>query len=158
VLAYVFWHRRRDGVEPARYEESLRRFHDSLDAPSASFRLLELPFAQMDGYEDWYLIEDWQALGALNADAVDDLRRDTHDTVAQLAGAGWGAVYALVRGAAEPPAGARWLGKPTGRPYDEVLAALPNSTVWQRQLVLGPAPEFCVADGEATSNGRERLF
>ncbi len=90
MLAYVFWHRLREGVEAARYEESLRRFHDSLDVPSASFRLLELPFAKMDGYEDWYLVEDWHALGALNADAVDDLRRDTHHTVTRWRGLGWG--------------------------------------------------------------------
>ena len=156
MLAYVFWHRRREGVAPAGYEESLRRFHDLLDVPSASFRLLELPFATLDGYEDWYLVEDWQALGALNADAVDDLRRDAHDTIAHLAGEGWGGVYALVRGAAEPPAGTRWLAKQPGRSYEEFLGALPNTSVWQRQMVLGPAAEFCVAGGD--SEGRERLF
>jgi hypothetical protein len=156
MLAYIFWHRRRDGVEAAGYEESLHRFHDSLDVPSASFRLLELPFANMDGYEDWYLVEDWQALGTLNTEAIDDLRRDAHDSVARLAGAGWGGVYALVRGPAELPAGARWLAKPPGHSYDEFLSTLPDATVWQRQMVLGPGPEFCVAHGEP--DGRERLF
>ncbi len=28
--------------------------------------------------------------------------------------------------------------------YPDLLARLPAAEVWQRQLVLGPAPEFCV--------------
>jgi hypothetical protein len=155
MLAYLFWHRPRPDVDTARYEESLRRFHGSLDGVSASFRLARLPFAATDGYEDWYLVDDWQALGALNAAAVDSRHRTGHDSVADLAGDGWGGVYALVRGAAEPPGGARWLAKPPGRSYEEFLGALPTSTVWQRQLVLGPAPEFSVAtDGDPSERVR----
>jgi hypothetical protein len=156
MLAYVFWHRPADGVDGALYEDALRRFHESLHRPSASFRLQELPFAGVDGYEDWYLIEDWRGLGALNADAVDSERGPSHQAVANLAASGWGGVYALVVGTVEPPSGTRWLSKPSGQSYDEFVGSLEGKTVWQRQLVLGPAPEFCV--GEEKSAGRKRIF
>jgi hypothetical protein len=71
TLAYVFWHRPREDVDPAGYEDSLRAFHATLDLPSASFRLEALPFDERGGYEDWYLVEDWARLGELNAAAVD---------------------------------------------------------------------------------------
>jgi hypothetical protein len=59
----------------------------------------------------------------------------------------WGGVYRLVRGGAAPPAGVRW----AAREPDE----RPEAALWQRQMVLGPAPEFCVA--EAGHAGRERV-
>jgi hypothetical protein len=139
VLAYVFWHRPRANVEVRRYEEALANFHDSLANPSAAFRLERLPFGDGDpGYEDWYLVDDWAALGELNARAVDAQHRAGHDAAAGMSGHGWGGVYALVRGEAEPPAAARW----EWRPPDGAEAAY-----WQRQMVLGPAPEYCVVDG-----------
>jgi hypothetical protein len=141
VLAYVFWHRPREGVDRKQYEEALGSFHDSLENTSAAFRLDGLPFASQDGYEDWYLVDDWAALGELNVAAVDANHRGRHDAAAGLAGEGWGGVYALVRGPAEPPPTARWQPKP---PSD------PEVTVWQRQMMLGPAPEYCVVDGAGT--------
>jgi hypothetical protein len=155
VLAYVFWHRPRADVDRVRYEDSLRRFHVSLDLPSASFRLDRLPFTRLGGYEDWYLVEDWQALGRLNMDAVDELHRGAHDVIARLASEGWGGVYALLRGRAEVPDAVSWLEKPPGRSYGEFLDRLASPTIWQRQMVLGPAPEFCVA--ERQPRGRERV-
>jgi hypothetical protein len=143
VLAYVFWHRPRPGVDRDRYEDALRRFHDSLENASAAFRLDRLPFEDAHGYEDWYLVEDWTALGELNALAVDARHREGHDAAAELAGHGWGGVYALVRGAAEPPPRARWQ---HSAPSD------PGVGLWQRQMVLGPAPEYCVID--ETAEGR----
>jgi hypothetical protein len=148
VLAYVFWHRPRQGVGVEEYEDALRAFHTSLDGvPSAAFRVDALPFAAGEGYEDWYLVESWAALGELNAMAVDKRHRPRHDSAAAGAGSGWGGVYGLVRGEAQPPAFARWVDK---------LPATPDGTaVWQRQLVLGPAPEFCVAAPGET--GRRRV-
>jgi hypothetical protein len=140
VLAYLFWHRPREDVERDRYEEALRRFHDSLANPSAAFRLDRLPFADAAGYEDWYLVDGWAELGELNATAVDATHGGYHDAAAELVAEGWGGVYALVRGEAEPPATARWQWKPP----DDAAGA-----VWRRQMVLGPAPEFCVAGGDA---------
>lgn len=148
MLAYLFWHRPRPGVEAAEYEEAQREFHERLQAPSACFRLEELPFDPGAGYEDWYLAEDWRALGELNAAAIDGRRASAHDRAAALAGAGWGAVYACFRGPAVIPASVRWLHKPPGRPLEEVVGDIAAGVpVWRRQLVLGPAPELCVGGG-----------
>lgn len=158
MLAYVFWHRPAGGVDGREYEEAQRGFHVSLRYPSACFRLAELPFsadAENDngGYEDWYLVEDWAALGELNAHAVNAVR-DEHDQAALLAAGGWGAIYELVRGAAEIPAGVEWLDKPRGESSAEFVAALPYDSIWRRQLVLGPAPEFCCSTANVGSRRR----
>lgn len=147
MLAYLFWHRPHAGVDLGHYEDSLRAFHAALELPSASFRLEQLPFGEGGGYEDWYLVADWQSLGALAEVAVDSLHRDAHDRAARNAAQGWGGVYRLIRGATAPPQLARWLEKPPGQTYETFLSSLPSSTIWQRQLVLGPAPEFCLGDG-----------
>jgi hypothetical protein len=148
MLAYVLWHRPRVDVGREAYEESLRRFHASLGVRSASFRLRELPFSKLDGYEDWYLVDDWAALGELNAAAIDQRRRGSHDLVAGLSADGWGGVYLLVGGTPEIPAGTLWLSKPPDTSYAVFLGGLGSpASVWQRQMVLAPAPEFCVAGG-----------
>jgi hypothetical protein len=145
VLAYVFWHRPRPDVDRAVYEDALARFHDSLENVSAAFRLDELPFGDRGpGYEDWYLADDWAALGELNARAVDARHRPAHDVPAGLSAHGWGGVYALARGPAEPPALARW--------EHRAPAGEGGGGLWQRQMVLGPAPEFCLVEG--SSEGR----
>jgi hypothetical protein len=159
MLAYVFWHRRAPQREPAEYEARLRAFHERIGVPSAAFRLDRLPFAGGGpGYEDWYLVDSWAALGELNARAVDARRRAFHDAVAGMAGEGWGGVYALARGDPSPPTAVRWLDKPRGVAYETFLAGLRSPSVWLRQLVLGPAPEVCAA-GEryAASAGRLAL-
>lgn len=138
MLAYVFWHRPREDVDRPRYEDALARFHASLANPSAVFRLDRLPFEDAGGYEDWYLVEDWAALGELNRSAVDAAHGGYHDAAAELVAEGWGGVYALVRGESEPPTAARWQWK---QPDD------PATPFWQRQMVLGPAPEYCCVDG-----------
>lgn len=155
-LAYVFWHRPRDGIDPADYEASLRAFHATLELPSASFRLASLPFGAGGGYEDWYLVDGWAQLGELNVDAVAAVRRTVHDAAAHASAEGWGGVYGLARGVAEPPVAARWVTKPAGRSYEEFLSSLEAPSVWLRQMVLGPAPEFCLVDGEQT--GRVRVY
>jgi hypothetical protein len=147
----VFWHRARADVAAPEYERRLRAFHERLDETSASFRVTTLPFAAEAGYEDWYLVDDWAALGTLSAMAVSGTRQAPHDSAARLAGDGWGGVYALVRGAPILPVHASWVSKPDGQDYGAFLDSLSAATVWQRQLVLGPAPEFCLAEnGDAT--------
>jgi len=147
MLAYVFWHRPQPGTPLADYEEGLRAFHGRVSVPSASFRVSALPFGDADaGYEDWYLVASWAALGELNAAAVSGARRPPHDAVARLAADGWGAVYLLVRGHARPPTTTRWVSKPSTESYDAFLAGTPAPTVWQRQMTLGPASEFCLVD------------
>jgi hypothetical protein len=136
VLAYVFWHRPRIEVGRREYEEAQAAFHEALSRASACFRLEVLPFEPMgvplkparksreagaagpaaDGYEDWYLVDDWADLGQLNAEAVDAARRERHDRAAALAEAGWGALYALVKGPPVIPDGASWRPKPRDAP------------------------------------------
>ncbi|HEY7255216.1 MAG TPA: hypothetical protein VH476_00915 [Solirubrobacterales bacterium] len=156
MLAYLFWHRPRKGADIDEYEEALRGFHAELGSESACFRLAGLPFDPGPGYEDWYPVDEWSSLGRLNEAAVDSKRRAAHDHAAANAGAGWGGVYSLVRGAAEIPAGVEWFDKPRLVPTETFLADLPETTIWRRQLVLGPAPEFCVA--APSTVGRERIW
>ena len=139
MLAYVFWHRPAEGVSRDAYEDRLRSFHATLEVPSAAFRLDALPWRpEAGGYEDWYLVEDWAALGALNEAAIAAARRDEHDAAARLSGEGWAGVWKLVRGGPpEPPASVTWADAPS----DDAPA------VWQRQMTLGPAPEFCLTGG-----------
>jgi hypothetical protein len=150
VLAYVFWHHPADPVDSAGYEARLAAFHDRLRAvapagfrESAAFRVGALAWQPGGGYEDWYLVDDWTALGALNAAAVDAQHRPDHDAVASLAGDGAGGVYKLLSGGLPlADAGtARWLAEPPAATPDDADVAL-----WQRQMVLGPAPEFCVLE------------
>jgi hypothetical protein len=146
VLAYVFFHRPAADVGPGVYERGLVAFHRSLETSSASFRLEALPFGDGGpGYEDWYLVDDWSALGEIGAVALAPRRRREHDAVAARSGQGWGGVWALRSGDPVPPSGVRWESKPRGRTDDAFLADEGASTVWQRQLVLGPAPEFALA-------------
>jgi hypothetical protein len=157
MLAYVFWHRPARRVEPAAYEERLTAFLGAVRegaVGAASFRLDQLPFAEGGGYEDWYLVEDWTVLGELNDAAIRPPLDSTHNPIAALTGAGWGGVYRLIDGEPEPPAGISWVEKPPGV-APESLAPPGATGLWQRQLVLGPAPElaFVVEDNE----GRHRL-
>ena len=143
MLAYVFWHQPGEGVAIEDYEAALQAFHAELPAASASFRLELLPWRHEPGYEDWYLAEDWRALGALNRQALGA----AHDVAARASDHGWGGVYGLARGAAEPPAAVRWTSKPRGEPYGPFIDSLDAEVVWVRQMVLGPAPEFCLGGG-----------
>ena len=156
MLAYVFWHRPAHDTASAPYEHALAAFHRALAAEpppgfrrSWAFRLAEVPWLGGPGYEDWYLVDSFAALGELNEAAVSASRQAPHDAVAGLAADGTAGVYRLVAG--EPSLGtarAAWLPKPPGKTYPAFLAEVgaPSASVWQRQMTLGPAPEFCVHD------------
>jgi hypothetical protein len=181
VLAYVFWHRPREGVDVASYEQEHVAFHSSLARTppvglrgSYALRVPDIPWlaagagasARRDpgGYEDWYLIDDFTALGVLNEAAVGRGHRTSHDRVARDLGAGAAGVYALDEGqpdragaALAEAAPAIWvagmpgsrrpaLGDLLGDGMDPLRASL-----WRRQLVLGPAPEFCLVSHEASA-------
>jgi hypothetical protein len=159
VLAYVFWHRGAADEDRGAYETRLTAFHAALAAAppdgflaSAALRVDEAPWLAGDGtaYEDWYGVEDWAALGRLNEAAVRAPRAEPHDAVAARAVAGAGAVYHLVTGPPELAAGrASWLAKPAGtdrEAFHDTLAG-PGRSVWMRQMVLGPAPEYVVRSG-----------
>jgi hypothetical protein len=166
VLAYVFWHSPEGQTDPGRYERGLAAFHDALRAAkpegfvrSAAYRVEGAPWLpQHAGYEDWYEIRDWAALGTLNAAAVSNPARPAHDAVAGLAGGGAGGVYLLLHAGPQPASACLWLTKPRGIPYPEFLGTLQQRcreecTLWQRQMTLGPAPEFCVAGADALLRG-----
>lgn len=148
MLAYVFAHRpqaERDGD----YIRRLAGFHAALAAaPPAGF-VRSWSWRTDGGYEDWYLVDGWAALGALNDAAVTAPRQVPHDAVAALSGPGSGAVYALAAGDPSAAARVRWrLDKPRGRPYEPFVEALRDlagpGAVWQRQMVLGADREFLV--------------
>ena len=165
MLAYVFWHTPAPGGSPDGYEAQLRAFHDALRAappaglgPTAVAGLAAIPWlGGAAGYEDWYLVADFGALGRLNEAAVSGSRRAPHDAAAAAAGAGTAGVMAHVAGPLLPerPAWAAWLEKPAGVAYPtfhaELAAALRgrDASAWQRQMVLGPAAEYCVLAAEA---------
>lgn len=137
TLAYVFWHwpAQREG-----YEERMQAFHTALARPgTATFKLERAPFDDVEApYEDWYPVDDWAAIGELNDFAVSGARKAPHDVVAGMARKGSGAVFRLVEGqlALRDVQFAAWSAKPPECPA--------GAAVWQRQLVLGPAPEYAV--------------
>jgi hypothetical protein len=171
MLAYVFWHR---PATTAGYEDALAAFHRTLagDPPpglrsSAALRLDAAPWLPGDGpaYEDWYLVDDWTALGALNAHAASGARTPAHDAVAHFAATGSGGVYALIAGPAAPPQGGRtaWLAKPAGHTYEAFHRELertlaPPAQAWQRQMTLGPAPEYAVVGASVPWPAAERRW
>ena len=115
MLAYVFWHRPREGTPAEEYERALETFHRSLDrqppagmSALASYRLSALPWQASDrsaggdapevpgvgaataglappAYEDWYLVADYASLGVLNEAAAGRGHRSPHDEVATMA-------------------------------------------------------------------------
>jgi hypothetical protein len=185
VLAYLFWHRPLESSDVAAYEQTQVAFHRSLHRSppvglcgSAVFRVAGLPWLeQPDGepaqppgadraYEDWYLVEDFAALGVLNGAAVGRGHRTAHDEAARLLGAGAGGLYALVEGersdtgecaGLESIGGAThavWVARPPGSKPGVIGELLGDgmdrrhASLWRRQLVLGPAPEYCLLASE----------
>lgn len=160
TLAYVFWHRPAPAADRTRYEHGLRAFHDALELPgSRTFRLDRSPYEDHPAYEDWYPVEGWAELGALNERAVSGARREPHDAAAAAAGSGSGGVYRQLQQGDEHDT-VTWWSKPPGVTYADAIPELlrTGASVWQRQMVLGPAPEFLVTaprgDGRQVRRGR----
>jgi hypothetical protein len=165
LLAYLLWHLPAEGVERDAYEHAGERFHRSLHhAPpaglrgSAIYRVHGLPWLEGDVvYEDWYLLEDFAALGVLNEAAVAHGHRAAHDEIAQRFGAGAGGLYGLLEG--HPDLGAAhlaiWVTRPSGaakRALGDLLGDGmdgEHASLWRRSLVFGPAPEYCLLAHEA---------
>src|SRR5688572_4642030 len=133
LLAYVFWHWKRPEVTSIDYEDRQRGFHAALGAsPSPGFvdsfslSVSNAPWAaSSEAYEDWYLVEDFGALGLLNEAAVSSSRAHPHDVAASVAAGGAGGVYGLKSGTAlRRPKYAHWFGKPEGMAYRELFAQL----------------------------------
>jgi hypothetical protein len=176
LLAYVFWHRPRGGSDVGAYERAQLEFHRSLQRnppvglrASATYRLDDVPWlggGVAPGYEDWYLLEGFATLGVLNEAAVGRGHRTSHDRAARMAAAGAGGLYLLIEGSAIPPARgvAVWVARPPGGARPELAELLADgaepsgASLWRRQLVLGPAPEYCLLAPEPPAGtGPRRL-
>lgn len=160
MLAYVFWHWKRAEISAQEYSRRQRAFHTTLaSSPSAGFlesfsvRISQASWAADggDAYEDWYLLQDFGALGLLNEAAVSASLTSPHNAAAAGAAGGTGGVYGLRLGAVvRHPKYAQWFGKPDGMSYADLFFQLApvvdqiQGAIWMRQMVLGPAPEFCL--------------
>ncbi len=165
MLAYLFWHCPRPEVAAPTYETALSVFHRSLmQARPQGFlgsfivALDEIPWlAHRSGYADWYLIESSADLDVINRTAVTGAREAPHNAVAQLAGDGIAGLYRVSRGRlriATDRIEETWLSKPSSESYADFLARMEPKIseygcLWQRQMTLGPTPEFCLQNALA---------
>lgn len=160
MLAYVFWHWPLPTIATHDYSNRLAAFHQSLRnnafpgfLSSHIFQLARVPWSSSEQplYEDWYLVEDFTALGTLNEMAVAAINKSPHDQAASYAADGKAGVYRLCEGNADPVQAhvACWFGKPAGMSYQTFFSVIrplleaQGGALWQRQMTLGPTPEFC---------------
>ncbi|HTU79042.1 MAG TPA: hypothetical protein VMF09_09815 [Solirubrobacteraceae bacterium] len=107
-------------------------------------------------YEDWYLLDDWAAVGVLEEAAVAHGHVSLHDRVAARAEVATGAVYRLVEGHARLGEArvAIWVARARGHGRPSLAALLGDGMdpacgcLWRRCLGLGPAPEYCLLAAE----------
>jgi hypothetical protein len=159
MLAYVLWHHRRTAALAGVYEAGLAAFHEALGRgtipgfiASSTHIVSKLPWLQStQSHEDWYIVENWEAIGELNDAAIAGAHKTPHDLTAHSAIVEGGAMYRLRAGTCALEAtSAMWFNKPSNMAY-WVLQELLDQYVrvgvcglWQRQLALGPSPEFCI--------------
>jgi hypothetical protein len=173
VLAYIAWHRPAREVDISSYEQAIAHFHSSLAhsppsgfAGSAAFRAAELPWSAagastqpFGGYEDWYLLDSWSAVGVLEEAAVSHGHLNAHEAVASKADLSTGAIYRLSEGHARL-GDARvsvWVTRAQGHEHPSIEALLGDGMdpatagLWRRCIGLGPAPEYCLLATEPTA-------
>jgi hypothetical protein len=174
-LGYLFWHAPPIGADRGEYEAALVGWQDALVAHPPpgyhrgwTWRLAAPPWLAGwpdEVYLDGYVVADFTALGALNADAPIGLLASAHRAAAGRAAYGAGALFACRAGVAGPDPGSpdsgpphptgedeartvhlSWHDKAAGASYDETIGALSGEgrSVWLRQLVLGAGPELLV--------------
>jgi len=170
MLAYVFWHTRRQDVTREEYEQRLFDFHKVLraNAPAGAhgsrvLRLAGAPWLASAGnasetYEDWYFLEDSAGLDRINEAAVSGARQAPHDGVARLAAAGIAGLYRIRSGKRDLRAPrALWFSKPGAMSYaalaERFQGRASGEALWMRQMTLGPTPEFCLQSGAGLPDG-----
>lgn len=167
MLAYVFWHWKRDDIDVAAYESRLANFHRILaSAPpdglvsTLCHALSDLPWANAGGpaWEDWYLMGTSAHLDALNDAAVTAARQSPHDAAAAAAAGGTAGLFRLKLGSpVERASHAYWFAKPAGWSYPRLYEHLASTVVtqhaalWGRQMTLGPSREFCLRSPSAVT-------
>ncbi len=159
MTAYLFWHRPFAGVGRDAYEAALTGFHRALVARgcpgfrgSATYRISETPWLDGEaGYEDWNFVESSAGLDPLNRRAVAPDMWEVHAGISGKTEVGHGGIYYHILGEADPRELTRtlWLTRPRGIRYEAPLRALAARvkgplSVWRKQMVLGPAPEFAL--------------
>jgi hypothetical protein len=159
MTAYLFWHRPFADEALDAYEAALTGFHRALVARgcpgfegSATYRISATPWLDgRPGYEDWNFVESSAGLDPLNKTAVAPEMWDVHAGISGKAEVGHGGLYYHVLGDPDPRALGRtvWLTRPRGIRYEAPLRDLVAQvegpvSVWRKQMVLGPAPEFAV--------------
>ncbi len=160
MLAYVFWHWPLSTITEHDYTEHLSAFHQSLRKnafpgfhSSHIFQLKNAPWGPPSGqcYEDWYFVENFADLETLNTVAVTAANKAPHDQAAHYAADGKAGLYQLYAGECAPARAhvACWFAKPAGMTYDTLFSLVrplveeSGGALWQRQMTLGPTPEFC---------------
>ncbi|MBL8230611.1 MAG: hypothetical protein JNL98_19120 [Bryobacterales bacterium] len=166
MIAYIFWHVPRAGVDDAIYTARLARFQEELEqagpnvtglsAEPASFRLDDVAWiaAGRSVYLDLYVMDGTAQMEILNTAAVSGDCKLPHDAVAELYGKGAGSLYQIRAGAIPAnPQHSYWFAKPSGMTYaelDQLLAPLlTDAALLRRMMVLGPSPEFCILSSAA---------
>ncbi len=159
MLAYVFWHWRYPTVEKTDYQKRIINFQETLGTHKPSgfqystvFEIEHVPWSEGGGevYEEWYVLDSSAALDALNEAAVTGPCKEPHNQVARDAAGGIGGLYRLHAGASGLATAhvALWFSKPSWMTYENFYGTLQSEvqqaagSLWQRQMTLGPTPEF----------------
>jgi hypothetical protein len=160
MLAYVFWHWRYPSVEKTSYQKRIIDFQETLNTHkpsgflySAVFEIEHVPWAGGEGeaYEEWYVLDNSAALDVLNEAAVTGPCKEPHNQIAIYAAGGTGGLYRFSSGKPDLATArvALWFAKPAEMTYENFYALLQpemqqsSGSLWQRQMTLGPTPEFC---------------
>jgi hypothetical protein len=159
MLAYVFWHWRSPTVEKTDYQKHIIDFQETLGTHkpggfqySTVFEIEHVPWSEGGGevYEEWYVLDNSAALDALNEAAVTGPCKEHHNRVARNAAGGIAGLYGLYAGTSGLATAriALWFSKPSGMTYENFHGILQPEvqqaagSLWQRQMTLGPTPEF----------------
>ena len=158
MLAYVFWHWPSPEHAAADYDALQRAFHAAL-AQTAPHGFQRSFAFRLDGrapwlggtpaYADWYLVDDSAALDPLNVAAVSGICEAPHNAVARAMAAGAGSLFGAFTDLTSvgPARTITFVTKPRTTPYETFrieIGNLPCESLWRRQLVLGPTPEFAL--------------